>query len=314
MNGKLRFKTASLYASGSCSGRSGTIALPARTARRDWRRAQPTRPDRRTAAIVLIQVRLMLMPALGLRRPSSCCWRSSGSSSRKWRSSRRRRTRDTARAGSRLSIAEHQHPGRRAAAAGQWPAPPPAPPSSTSTATAETCPPGLHIVAGIVLGDTRVAVRLSRLWSGAAAVPPNRERNGRRGRDCRTLYDSRVAARRVLGSIAGVAMAAYAAIVRKPDALILESGFPDARSLLRGSPLLSLLARSPAIDFRPLNFGWLRAPVPFSSFMATAIALFRSRRAARCSTPSRCRRRLSFFAMATTTTRCRPSLGSTGEP
>ena len=37
-------------------------------------------------------------------------------------------------------------------------------------------------------------------------------------------------------------MAAYAATVRRPDGLILESGFPSARSLVRTSPLLSVLA------------------------------------------------------------------------
>src|SRR5882672_5223552 len=65
------------------------------------------------------------------------------------------------------------------------------------------------------------------------------------------------------GRSLGAAMAAYAAGVRKPDALILESGFPDARSLLRESPLLALLAlfssyRFPAADF----LGRLRSPVP----------------------------------------------------
>ena len=37
-------------------------------------------------------------------------------------------------------------------------------------------------------------------------------------------------------------MAAHGATRRKPDGLILESGFPNARQLLRGSPLLSGLA------------------------------------------------------------------------
>jgi fermentation-respiration switch protein FrsA (DUF1100 family) len=32
-------------------------------------------------------------------------------------------------------------------------------------------------------------------------------------------------------------MAAFAATVRRPDGVIMESGFPDVRSLLRGSPL-----------------------------------------------------------------------------
>jgi hypothetical protein len=44
------------------------------------------------------------------------------------------------------------------------------------------------------------------------------------------------------GRSLGVAMAAYAATVRSPDGLILESGFPDARSVLRTSPVLAFLA------------------------------------------------------------------------
>jgi len=43
------------------------------------------------------------------------------------------------------------------------------------------------------------------------------------------------------GRSLGVAMAAYAATVRAPDGLILESGFPDARSLIRTSPVLAFL-------------------------------------------------------------------------
>jgi uncharacterized protein len=42
------------------------------------------------------------------------------------------------------------------------------------------------------------------------------------------------------GRSLGAAMAAYAATRRRPDGLILESGFPDARSLVRGSPLAAL--------------------------------------------------------------------------
>jgi len=65
------------------------------------------------------------------------------------------------------------------------------------------------------------------------------------------------------GRSLGVAMAAYAASVRKPDALILEAGFPDARSLLRGSPLLALLALFSSYRFPSAEFlGRLRPPVP----------------------------------------------------
>ena len=43
------------------------------------------------------------------------------------------------------------------------------------------------------------------------------------------------------GRSLGVTMAAYAATVRRPDGLVLEAGFTDARSLLHGSPLLAFL-------------------------------------------------------------------------
>jgi hypothetical protein len=43
------------------------------------------------------------------------------------------------------------------------------------------------------------------------------------------------------GRSLGVAMATYAATVHKPGGLILEAGFPDARSLIRTSPVLSIL-------------------------------------------------------------------------
>jgi fermentation-respiration switch protein FrsA (DUF1100 family) len=44
------------------------------------------------------------------------------------------------------------------------------------------------------------------------------------------------------GRSLGVPMAAYAATIRRPDALILESGFPNARTLLRAYPLLAFLS------------------------------------------------------------------------
>jgi uncharacterized protein len=56
------------------------------------------------------------------------------------------------------------------------------------------------------------------------------------------------------GRSLGTAMAGYAATVRQPDGLILESGFPDARSAIRTSTLLYILSflasyRFPAADF-----------------------------------------------------------------
>src|SRR5262249_15760095 len=56
------------------------------------------------------------------------------------------------------------------------------------------------------------------------------------------------------GRSLGTVMAAYASTVHVPDGLILESGFPDIRSLVRGSPLLAFLGmflsyRFPGADF-----------------------------------------------------------------
>jgi uncharacterized protein len=58
------------------------------------------------------------------------------------------------------------------------------------------------------------------------------------------------------GRSLGTVMAAYASTIRAPGGLILESGFPDARSLVRSSPVLTFLAmfssyRFPGADFLP---------------------------------------------------------------
>lgn len=56
------------------------------------------------------------------------------------------------------------------------------------------------------------------------------------------------------GRSLGGAMAAYAATVRKPDGVIIEAGFPDARAAVRGSAPLAALSlfssyRFPAVEF-----------------------------------------------------------------
>jgi fermentation-respiration switch protein FrsA (DUF1100 family) len=56
------------------------------------------------------------------------------------------------------------------------------------------------------------------------------------------------------GRSLGTAVAAYASSKRPPNGVVLESGFPDAQSLVRSSPLLALLAlfstyRFPTADF-----------------------------------------------------------------
>ncbi len=56
------------------------------------------------------------------------------------------------------------------------------------------------------------------------------------------------------GRSLGVVMASYAATIRKPTGLILESGFPDARSLMRRSPLFWLLAHLSSYRFPAAKF------------------------------------------------------------
>jgi fermentation-respiration switch protein FrsA (DUF1100 family) len=56
------------------------------------------------------------------------------------------------------------------------------------------------------------------------------------------------------GRSLGGAMAGYAATVRRPDGVVIESGFPSARAVVRGSPLLAVLSvfatyRFPAVEF-----------------------------------------------------------------
>jgi fermentation-respiration switch protein FrsA (DUF1100 family) len=64
------------------------------------------------------------------------------------------------------------------------------------------------------------------------------------------------------GRSLGTAMAAYAASRKPPDRIILESGFPDARTLVRSSPLLALLALFSTYRFpTATHMAGVRAPV-----------------------------------------------------
>jgi uncharacterized protein len=64
------------------------------------------------------------------------------------------------------------------------------------------------------------------------------------------------------GRSLGTTMAAYAATVVRPDGLVAESGFVDARSLLRGSPPLSFLALFSSFRFPTSSFiGRARVPL-----------------------------------------------------
>ena len=56
------------------------------------------------------------------------------------------------------------------------------------------------------------------------------------------------------GRSLGATMAAYAASKEPPDGLILESGFPDARSLLRASPPMAFLALFSTYRFSTIEF------------------------------------------------------------
>jgi alpha-beta hydrolase superfamily lysophospholipase len=65
------------------------------------------------------------------------------------------------------------------------------------------------------------------------------------------------------GRSLGVAMASYAATIREPDGLILESGFPDVRALLRDSLVFGLLAHVSSYRFPAAAFlDHLHSPVP----------------------------------------------------
>jgi fermentation-respiration switch protein FrsA (DUF1100 family) len=64
------------------------------------------------------------------------------------------------------------------------------------------------------------------------------------------------------GRSLGTTMAAYAASTKPPDRVVLESGFPDARTLVRSSPLLAGLALFSTYRFPTSTFmHGVRAPV-----------------------------------------------------
>jgi fermentation-respiration switch protein FrsA (DUF1100 family) len=56
------------------------------------------------------------------------------------------------------------------------------------------------------------------------------------------------------GRSLGTAVAAYAATVRKADGLVIESGFPDGRSIFRGSPLFAVLSLFATYRFPTAGF------------------------------------------------------------
>ena len=63
------------------------------------------------------------------------------------------------------------------------------------------------------------------------------------------------------GRSLGTTVAAYAATVRAPDGLILESGFPDGRAVVRGSPIFRVLSLFATYRFPTAEFA-SRARVP----------------------------------------------------
>ena len=56
------------------------------------------------------------------------------------------------------------------------------------------------------------------------------------------------------GRSLGTVMAAYASTIHAPHGLILESGFPDARSLVRSSPVLTFLAMFSSYRFAGADY------------------------------------------------------------
>jgi fermentation-respiration switch protein FrsA (DUF1100 family) len=62
------------------------------------------------------------------------------------------------------------------------------------------------------------------------------------------------------GRSLGTSMAAYATTVARPDGVILESGFPDARSITGTSPVLALLAVFSSYRFPTAEFMRRSAP------------------------------------------------------
>jgi fermentation-respiration switch protein FrsA (DUF1100 family) len=78
------------------------------------------------------------------------------------------------------------------------------------------------------------------------------------GRDASTISP-----RVYWGRSLGVVMAAYGSTTGSPDGLVLESGFPSARSLLRGSPVLYVLSFLSSYRFPSAEFLRRRArPTP----------------------------------------------------
>jgi fermentation-respiration switch protein FrsA (DUF1100 family) len=64
------------------------------------------------------------------------------------------------------------------------------------------------------------------------------------------------------GRSLGATMAAYAATIESPDALILESGFPHAKSVLRASPVLAVAGMFSSYRFATADFlAKVRVPV-----------------------------------------------------
>jgi fermentation-respiration switch protein FrsA (DUF1100 family) len=65
------------------------------------------------------------------------------------------------------------------------------------------------------------------------------------------------------GRSLGATMAAFAATIEKPDALILESGFPDVKTVIRTSPVLAVAGMFSSYRFATAEFlESVRVPVP----------------------------------------------------
>ena len=113
------------------------------------------------------------------------------------------------------------------------------------------------------------------------------------------------------GRSLGVSMAAYAATQHAPARLILESGFPDARSLFRAPSPMALLALFSTYRFPAARF--LRgSEVPVLVMHGDADTVIPTSTVAHCTRGLEDRSSSSRCAAPTTTTQRRPTKHSTG--